>query len=74
VRPGGRGHGPNPRLTGKLQGRTIAKALPTPVAGRKAEGEIAELRKFQEVSHAFVHGSEEIRRLSVVSSLSVPGG
>jgi len=61
--PGDPGHGPNLRLTYKVQGKTITEALPTPVAVRKAEVEIAEFRKFQELSHAFVQVNEQICRL-----------
>ena len=63
ARPGDPGHGPNLRLTYKVQGKTITEALPTPVAVRKAEGEIAEFRKFQELSYAFVQVNEQICRL-----------
>ncbi len=66
ARPGDPGHGPNLRLTYKVQGKTISEALPTPVAVRKAEAEIAEFRKFQELSHAFVQVSEQICRLRPV--------
>ena len=57
------GHGPNLRLTYKVQGKTISEALPTPVAVRKAEREIAEFRKFQQLSHDFVQASEQVCRL-----------
>lgn len=63
ARPGDPGHGPNLRLTYKVQGKTITEALPTPVAVRKAQVEIAEFRKFQELSHAFVQVNEQICRL-----------
>lgn len=63
ARPGDPGHGPNLRLTYKVQGKTITEALPTPVAVRKAEAEIAAFRRFQELSHAFVQINEQICRL-----------
>lgn len=63
ARTGDPGHGPNLRLTYKVQGKTITQALPTPVAVRKAEVEIAEFRKFQDLSHAFVQVNEQICRL-----------
>jgi hypothetical protein len=34
------GHGPNFRLTYKVDGKTISEALPTPVAIQKAEREV----------------------------------
>lgn len=72
ARPGDPGHGPNLRLTYKVQGKTITEALPTPTAVRKAEGEIAEFRKFQELSHAFVQVNEQICRLRPVEESLTP--
>ena len=60
--PGDPGHGPNLRLTYKVQGKTITEALPTSVAVRKAELEIAEFRKFQQLSHSFIDVNEQICR------------
>lgn len=62
-RPGESGHGPNFRLTYKLQGKTISESLPTPAALRKAEHEVAEFRKFQALSQEFVTTNAEICRL-----------
>jgi hypothetical protein len=57
------GHGPTLRLTYKVRGQTISEALPTPSAVRKAEQEIAEFRKYQQLSRAFVEVNEKICRL-----------
>ena len=72
ARPGDPGHGPSPRLTYEVHGKTITKALPTPVAVRKAEVEIAEFRKFQELSHAFVQVNEQICRLRLAEQSLTP--
>ena len=40
--PGQPGHGPNFRLTYKVDGKTISEALPTPAAIQKAEREVEE--------------------------------
>ena len=48
--PGQPGHGPNFRLTYKVEGQTVSESLPTPAAIRKAEQEVAEFRKFQKLS------------------------
>src|ERR1700682_1552977 len=66
AQPDDPGHGPNLRLTYKVQGKTISEALPTPLAVRKAEHEIAEFRKYQELSRAFVEINEKICRLRPV--------
>jgi hypothetical protein len=63
AQPDDPGHGPTLRLTYKAEGKTITEALPTPAAVRKAEQEIAEFRKFQELSRTFVHVNEKICHL-----------
>ena len=60
------GHGPTLRLTYKVQGKTISEALPTSASVRKAEREIAEFRKFQELTRSFLEVNEKICRLRPV--------
>ena len=72
ARPEDPGHGPNLRLTYKAQGKTITEALPSPVAVRKAEHEIAEFRKFQELSRTFVQVNDQICRLRPVEESFTP--
>jgi hypothetical protein len=48
------GHGPNLRLTYKVDGKTVSESLPDSAAVRKAEREVAEFRNFQQLSHEFV--------------------
>jgi hypothetical protein len=60
--PGQPGHGPNFRLTYKVQGKSISESLPTPSAIHKAEREVAEFRKFQRLSREFVQTNTEICR------------
>lgn len=67
AQPDDPGHGPTLRLTYKVQGKTISEALPTPAAVRKAEQEIAEFRKDQELSRTFVEINEQICRLRPVA-------
>jgi len=56
------GHGPNFRLTYKRQGKTVSETFPSPAARRQAEQQIAEFRKFQQLSRAFVAVNEKICR------------
>jgi hypothetical protein len=56
------GHGPNFRLTYKAQGKTITETFPSPAARHQAERQIAEFRKFQQLSRAFVEVNEQICR------------
>lgn len=67
-RPGEPAHGPNFRLTYKLEGKTISESLPTPAAIRKAEREVAEFRKFQELSREFVETSTALCRARPVEA------
>src|SRR6266404_2782644 len=52
--PGQPGHGPHFRLTYKVDGKTISEALPTPAAIQKAEREVEEFRKFQQLTREFL--------------------
>ena len=60
------GHGPDFRLTYKVNGKTHTEALPTPVARHKAEREVAEFRNFQQLSRALVETNTAICRLRPV--------
>ena len=66
AQPDDPGHGPTLRLTYKAEGKTISEALPTPATVRKAEQEIAEFRKFQDLSRSFVDVNEKICHLRPV--------
>ncbi|HEX4593300.1 MAG TPA: DUF6788 family protein [Bryobacteraceae bacterium] len=66
ARPGAPGHGPTLRLTYKAEGKTISESLPTPAAIRKAEREIGEFRRYQQISRDFVAVNEKICRLRPV--------
>jgi len=56
------GHGPNFRLTHKVQGKTVSETFPSPAARRQAERQIAAFRKFQQLSRAFLEVNEKICR------------
>lgn len=60
------GHGPSLRITHKRRGKTVTEALPTGAAVRKAEREIAEFRRFQQLTEELVEVSEQICRLRPV--------
>ena len=66
AQPDDPGHGPTLRLTYNAEGKSVSEALPTPAAVRKAEQEIAEFRKFQELSRTFVDVNEKICHLRPV--------
>ena len=56
------GHGPNFRLTYKVSGKSVSESLPTPASIHKAQKEVAEFRKFQQLSREFVQTNTEICR------------
>jgi hypothetical protein len=66
------GHGLSLRITHKRRGKTVTEALPTGAAVRKAEREIAEFRRFQQLSEELVEVSEQICRLRPVEESFTP--
>ena len=62
-RPGEPGHGPHLRLTYKVEGKSVSESLPSSAALRKAEREVGEFRKYQQLSREFVEANAEICRL-----------
>jgi cell division protein FtsB len=61
--PGDPGHGPNLRLTFKVQGKTATVSLPTPAAILKAQREIEEFRKYQALHKEFLEINAHICQL-----------
>jgi hypothetical protein len=59
-RPNDPGHGPNLRLTYKLNGKSVSESLPDPLAVRKAEKEIAEFRQLQALHKEFLEVNVQI--------------
>jgi hypothetical protein len=60
AQPGDPGHGPNFRLTRKIKGKTVAETLSSPAALQKAQREVAEFRKFRELSAQLLELNEAI--------------
>src|SRR6516162_6137580 len=69
--PGQPAHGPNPRLTYKQQGKTCTESLPTPASQKKAEREIAEFRRFEQLVREFVEINAEICRARPVEQVQL---
>jgi len=68
------GHGPNFRLTHKVKGKTVAETLSSPTALHKAQREVAEFRKFRQLSAKLVEVNEAIcQRRPVVEEESLSG-
>jgi hypothetical protein len=66
------GHGPTLRLTYKAEGKTISEALPTPAAVRKAEREIGEFRRYQQLHRDFIEVNEKICQLRPLEDSLTP--
>src|SRR5215468_5207111 len=60
--PGQPVHGPNPRLTFKMDGKTVSESLPTPAAQKKAEREIAEFRRLEQLIRELIVVNAKICR------------
>jgi hypothetical protein len=58
--PNDPGHGPNLRLTFKVDGKTVTESLPDQAAARKADREIAEFRKLQVLHKEFIEVNAQI--------------
>ena len=66
------GHGPNLRLTYKVDGKTVTESFPSPAAQRKAEREIAGFRSYQELSRTLIETNEQICRVRPVEDTLTP--
>jgi hypothetical protein len=74
-RPGQPGHGPNLRLTYKVEAKTVTETFPSEAAQRKVQREIDAYRRWQELSRELVEVSAAICRLRPVEeSAAAPAG
>jgi hypothetical protein len=60
AKPGAVGHGPSYRLTRKVQGKTVTETFPSPAALRKAQREVEEFHRFQDLCDKVVVVSEQL--------------
>jgi hypothetical protein len=56
------GHGPNFRLTRKVNGKTVTETFASPAELRKAQHEIQAFHQFRELSHELLDVNEKICR------------
>ena len=66
------GHGPNFRLTRRVAGKTTTETFASPAALRKAQLEVAEFHRFQQLSGEVVEVSEKICALRPVEDTLTP--
>lgn len=60
AKPDDPGHDPQIRLTRKVDGKTVAESFPSPAALRKAQAEIDEYRRFQQLNAELIAINEKI--------------
>src|SRR5256885_7245118 len=63
AKPNDAGHDPQLRLTRRVAGKTITETFPNPGALRKAQQEVAEFHRFQELSEDLVSINQRICQL-----------
>jgi hypothetical protein len=66
------GHRPHPRLTYKMNGKTVSESFVTPAAQRKAEREIEAFRRYRQLERSFVEINEKICRARPVEETLTP--
>lgn len=60
AKPDDPGHDPQIRLTRKVDGKTVAESFPSPSAFRKAQSEIDEYHRFQQLNAELIAVNEKI--------------
>lgn len=66
------GHGPNFRLTRRVEGKTVTETFASPAALRKAQQEVDEFHRFQKLCGEIVEVSEKISALRPVEDTLTP--
>lgn len=66
AKPHDPGHDPQFRLTRRVAGKTVTETFPNPTALRKAQQEVAEFHRFQELGDRLVSVNEKICQLRTV--------
>lgn len=71
-RPNDPGHSPHPRLTYKVNGKTVTESFASAATQRKAEREIDAFRRWQQLSRSFIEVNERICRLRPLEQTLTP--
>jgi hypothetical protein len=70
--PGQPGHGPNYRLTRKVDGKTVSESFSSPAALGKAEREVEAFHRFRELSRELLQVNEKICKSRPVEESLTP--
>jgi hypothetical protein len=71
-RPNQPGHGPNFRLTRKVQGKTVSESFSSPAELRKAQQEVETFHRFQKLSRELLEVNEKICRARPLADTLTP--
>jgi hypothetical protein len=66
------GHGPNFRLTRKINGKTVSESFSSPAELRKTEREVEAFHRFRQLSQALLEVNERICRARPVEDTRSP--
>lgn len=66
------GHGPNFRLTRKVNGKSVSETFASPAELRKARREVEAFHRFRELSHELLEVNEKICRARPVEDTLTP--
>ena len=66
------GHGPNFRLTRRVDGKTVTETFASPASRRKAQQEVAEFHHFQQLCGELIEISEKICALRPIEDTLTP--
>lgn len=70
--PGQPAHGPNYRLTRKVNGKTVSETFASPAERRKAQREVEAFHRFRELSRQLLVVNEKICQLRPVDQTLTP--
>jgi len=70
--PGQPAHGPNCRLTKKVNGKTVGETFASPAERRKAQREVEAFHRFRELSRQLLAVNEKICQLGPVEETLTP--
>ena len=71
-RPNQPGHGPNFRLTRKINGKTVSESFPSAAELRKAQREVETFHRFRQLSQELLDVNEKICRARPVAETFSP--
>ena len=70
--PGQSGHGPNFRLTRKIDGKTVSESFSSAAELRKAQREVEAFHRFRQLSQELLEVNEKICRARPVADTTAP--